>query len=220
MPIGSAIGAVGSIIAGDRVSSASAKSAAETNFYNRENYKNRYQWQVKDMRKAGLNPALSYTTGAGTPTGGVQQTDFGGSQYNEASQQAGSLMSKLSTQLLQREQINNAKNMNEQIKAQTEQTKSQTNIQNAKLAEELLNLQSSTAKNYSDINYGSILKTTGSIADQIYENLIDSTSAKGGFQPDGSYKAYKPKSDNVDKNSPWIKNRMEMKKYERQLRYK
>lgn len=211
MPIGSAIGALGSIASGAMISHQSAKSARETNEYNRENYKNRYQWQVQDMRKAGLNPALSYTTGAGTPTGGVQQADFGGSQYNEATQQLGSAMSKASAQALQKEQVNNAKNMNEQIHAQTENIKSQTNIQNTKLLEEVLNLQSSTAKNWADVNYGHIMKMGGSILD----DLLDNTSAKKGWQPDGNYAPYKPKWETIDKDSPWIKNRMEWKKYER-----
>lgn len=216
MPIGSAISAVGSIVAGDRVSSASAKSARETNAYNRENYKHRYQWQVDDMRKAGLNPALSYTTGAGTPTGGVQQTEFGGSQYNEASQQIGSAMSKASSQALQREQVSNAKNMNEQISAQTDQIKSQTNIQNTKLLEEILNMQSSTAKNWADVKYGSTYKLGGNIVENIIDDIKNNTSsAKDGFQSDGSYKAYKPKWNSFDKKNPWTKNKMEMQKYER-----
>jgi len=48
-----AIGAGGSLWSGSR-SAAAAK----------ENYKHRYQWQVKDLQKAGLNPMLAVSQGA------------------------------------------------------------------------------------------------------------------------------------------------------------
>lgn len=46
---------------------------------NRINYRNRYQWQMEDMKKAGLNPILSANTGAPVPQGGglVPGNDFG-----------------------------------------------------------------------------------------------------------------------------------------------
>lgn len=54
--IGGAIGAVGNLISGN----SNAKQA-------RDMYKHRYQWQVADMKKAGLNPALAYGQSAPIP---------------------------------------------------------------------------------------------------------------------------------------------------------
>lgn len=51
--VGAAIGAGGSLAA----NSQSAKAAES-------NYKHRYQWQVKDLQKAGLNPMLAYMNAA------------------------------------------------------------------------------------------------------------------------------------------------------------
>lgn len=48
-----AIGAAGSAISGNQ----SARAAER-------NYKHRYQWQVKDLKKAGLNPMLAVSQGA------------------------------------------------------------------------------------------------------------------------------------------------------------
>jgi len=54
-----------------------AKSAARDQFmYQKALYKKRYQWQVKDMKKAGLNPMLAFSQGAPVP-GGVQAPDMG-----------------------------------------------------------------------------------------------------------------------------------------------
>lgn len=61
--IGAAIGAVGSILG----AKASAKGVAEANEqqweHTKELYQNRYQWQAKDMKAAGLNPILAATGG-------------------------------------------------------------------------------------------------------------------------------------------------------------
>ena len=46
---------------------------------NERQYRNRYQWQMEDMRLAGLNPILSYKQGApGMPGVGGYSSDFSG----------------------------------------------------------------------------------------------------------------------------------------------
>lgn len=44
----------------------------QANRNNQINYKHRYQWQVTDMMKAGLNPILAATQGAGSVAGSPQ----------------------------------------------------------------------------------------------------------------------------------------------------
>ncbi|WNK15110.1 MAG: DNA pilot protein [Microvirus sp.] len=46
----------------------------------RENYQHRYQWQVADMKKAGLNPALAY--GAPAPVPNTQPTEPLGTSFS------------------------------------------------------------------------------------------------------------------------------------------
>lgn len=62
--VASALGAIGS--AGLSAWGASAANEASARA-SKQLYKHRYQWQVEDMRKAGLNPMLSFSQGAPTP---------------------------------------------------------------------------------------------------------------------------------------------------------
>lgn len=66
------------------------------NYYNKKNmdyqakiqeqqYRNRYQWAVEDMKKAGLNPILAATSGiAGSLSGVSSASSFGGDVSNAA----------------------------------------------------------------------------------------------------------------------------------------
>lgn len=58
------------------------------NELNVENYKNRYQWAVEDMRSAGLNPILAATNGIGGSISGASAGTIGmsdiGSNMNSA----------------------------------------------------------------------------------------------------------------------------------------
>jgi len=53
---------IGGTLLGDKLGQARAK---DQYMYQKQLYENRYQWQMEDMRRAGLNPILSYKTGAG-----------------------------------------------------------------------------------------------------------------------------------------------------------
>lgn len=67
---GSIIGAGISAIGGMMGNKSSASEAKKSNLFARENYRHQHQWEVQDLRKAGLNPILSANSGS----------NFGGAQ--------------------------------------------------------------------------------------------------------------------------------------------
>jgi len=76
MAVGQALGAAGTAVLGAGLDYASASAAARQQYkYQKKMYKHRYQWQVQDMKKAGINPMLSATSGAPVP-GSVQAPAF------------------------------------------------------------------------------------------------------------------------------------------------
>lgn len=77
---GSLIGGASSFFGGERQNDAAASSAREAAAINRENFKNRHQWEVADLKKAGLNPILSAhgsPPGASAPAAAVPSNSIG-----------------------------------------------------------------------------------------------------------------------------------------------
>lgn len=79
---GAVAGAAGSGIS----AGVSAHIASENRKFQERMYKTRYQMQVDDLRKAGLNPALAYGQAPPGPPGGAmaQMPDFGASMAKGA----------------------------------------------------------------------------------------------------------------------------------------
>lgn len=102
MPWGAIIGAVGAMAGSAIAGSMSQSSAREANEANREAYQNRHQWQVEDLRKAGLNPLLSASPGSAPTAAAMQAAKY------DAPDIAGG-MAKGSSAKLVREQVNTEK---------------------------------------------------------------------------------------------------------------
>lgn len=64
--LGAVVGAVGDIFSTNSANSAQRAMFNDQTAFNREVMQNRHQWEVEDLKKAGLNPLLSATTGTGT----------------------------------------------------------------------------------------------------------------------------------------------------------
>lgn len=60
------------------------EAAKDERSFNRMMYENRYQMTVKDLRKAGLNPALAYSHGPGSPAS-TSAADTGGDMSSQIS---------------------------------------------------------------------------------------------------------------------------------------
>ena len=64
----SAIGSIGAALIGAASAKSTNKAAAQqaetSRLFTKEQLQNRHQWEVEDLRKAGLNPVLSANSGA------------------------------------------------------------------------------------------------------------------------------------------------------------
>lgn len=92
--IGAGISAGASLLGGLFGDSSAKKAAARAARQNIEQLKNQHQWEVQDLRKAGLNPILSGTGGggAGTISTPVAQVGAGGRGIAEAGKAASTAM--------------------------------------------------------------------------------------------------------------------------------
>ena len=85
------IGALGSVAGGLIGGSSSSKSNKLAIQFAREQAQNKYQWAVKDMEKAGLNPKLAGTQAAGISSGGTPSLRDPGSHISQGIVQAAAI---------------------------------------------------------------------------------------------------------------------------------
>jgi len=146
---------VGSLLTNSKDNKASAKAAEAANQFTTEQMQNRHQWEVEDLRKAGLNPILS---AGGTPSmGSSAKADV--SPSSEAFSKG--VNSALAVQL-QKEQINNLRAQSANQLAQAGNASAQTiatNIANTRtgvtqplynIAGKITNSAASTATKYAN----------------------------------------------------------------------
>lgn len=94
--VGSVLGAVGDIWSTDRANDAQADLQRQAYEYQKESMQNRHQWEVEDLRQAGLNPILSATNSAG----GTISVGAGQAQKANISQSISQLMNAISNSAL------------------------------------------------------------------------------------------------------------------------
>lgn len=102
---------------------ASSKAHRRQIAWEREQYKNKYQWTVEDMRNAGLNPMLAIQNGANSAVGGHAPV-YGGASLGDA-------LPKAMQMSLMKEQATNAKEQNQLIRDQQDKTRADTEASKA-----------------------------------------------------------------------------------------
>lgn len=102
---------------------ASSKAHRRQMAWEREQYQNKYQWTVEDMRKAGLNPMLAIQNGANSAVGGHAPV-YGGASLGDA-------LPKAMQMSLMKEQATNAKEQNQLIRDQQDKTRADTQASKA-----------------------------------------------------------------------------------------
>lgn len=90
--LGAGILGAGASIFGSDQSAKAAKEAAQMQIaWERERARNAHQWEVEDLKKAGLNPILS-AGGSGAVTGGISAPVPDTSGYTSAAQQISQIL--------------------------------------------------------------------------------------------------------------------------------
>lgn len=84
------LGSIGGALIGSASSSKSNRLAIQ---FAREQAQNRYQWAVRDMEKAGLNPKLAGTQSASVPAGGSPSLRDPGAHITQGLVNAGQILS-------------------------------------------------------------------------------------------------------------------------------
>ena len=100
---GAVIGAGSSIWGANQSNSAAFEMQANSINAQRESLQNRHQWEVEDLRKAGLNPILSATNSAGGSISGATANVTAPDISGALNKIANSAFAKKQTELLERE---------------------------------------------------------------------------------------------------------------------
>lgn len=136
--IGAAIGAIGSIVGSKIAGKDARKNAQQSQQHSDYQLQNKHQWEVADLRKAGLNPVLSAHGSGAVGSSAMAQT------YNPADNVANMVSSALSAKKL-KEEINLLKSQSKAAKGQAAKSYAD--------AENIHNI-SDVTKNFANLNQG------------------------------------------------------------------
>lgn len=176
------ISGVGSLFGGNKANKAAEAAAQKQMDFQERMRDTAYQAAVKDMRAAGLNPALAYSQGPASSPGGASYTpiDTITNATSSAMQNA-----RIATEL------KNLKETNEQIKSQTELNKATAGAQ-----QELKQVHAATAKkvsadaviadnqaNFAKSELGKSMPTINAILDSLTGSIGNISGLKGLFTP-------------------------------------
>lgn len=100
---GAVIGAGSSIWGANQANSAAFEMQANSINAQREFMQNRHQWEVADLKKAGLNPILSATNSAGGSISGATANTTGPDISGALNKIANSALMKKQTELLEKD---------------------------------------------------------------------------------------------------------------------
>lgn len=197
---GIASAAIGSIAGGlfGKSGQSSAQKFAEeqshlANLQQERLYKNRYTWQMEDLKRAGLNPALAYSQGAGSAGSAhmANMPDFGlpvkgvsaGIQLATA-KSAIDLNQAQAKNLESQAELNSAKTAQEEqelrqrgelhpynmqkIQEDISRVKQDIEIRGVKLPYEVEQIISQTQSNLANAEYGSWLKILSPVISKLY----------------------------------------------------
>lgn len=130
--IGSAAQTAGDIFSAHKSAQVARENLNKQLAWERERATNAHQWEMQDLRKAGLNPILTATGGSGASTSSItpQMPDFSG--YSRA----GRAISNMLDIQNQVNALDIQKATEDQIRAETDKTKADTKVSQS---QELLN---------------------------------------------------------------------------------
>lgn len=109
---GAAIGAASSIWGANQANSAAFEMQANSIAAQKESMQNRHQWEVEDLRKAGLNPILSATNSSGGVVSGATGNTTGPDISGALNKIANSALMRKQTELAEQDlqaKLDNAK---------------------------------------------------------------------------------------------------------------
>lgn len=169
-----ALSVAGNIAGGLFSNHQSAKQAQKQMDFQERMYKNRYTYQMEDFKKAGLNPALAYSQGAGGSPSGSMGTTADFSDLGTKSVQTG-----LQAQL-NKATVDNLEEQNKNINAQTSKTIAETKAIDEQFQHITPKMEAEIKKIIAEIEWGSNLKVGGDIINKVTDyvkNQYDSNDS-------------------------------------------